>query len=508
MNSVKQENKGWPDHYDNPLLNTLKDYGIFSTDKAGIITGWSEGAVHVLGYRREEVIGADARMLYTTADIKAGVPEEELSTALELGTALDERYHVRKDGSLFWASGLVYPLIDPDGRHYGFVKIMRNYPSLQTSEVLPGDNETAESQHLVLIRELGSSEKRLKLAVEGANIGIWDLDHLTGKAITSKGHSQIYGYNPETEQWGMDMLLQYAVPEDAEMVREGFAAAWADGYLDVEFRIRRRGSQELRWVHLKGEVARDEGSGRNKMIGTTIDVTHQKEMDRRRDELITIVSHELKTPVTSLKAAVQVLCRKLEKSGDEIGASMLNKMNVQINRLVTLIADLLNVSKIEGGHLQLRNAEFNFGDLLHDVVSDVQKTSASHRIVIQEVPDVVVRGDLERTGQVLINLLTNAIKYSPGADKVRVRAECRDGEVVCHVQDFGVGIPEDKQERIFERFYRASDDQNYSFSGIGMGLYISFEIIKRLGGKMWFESRTDQGSTFSFSLPLRSSAED
>ncbi|HEY0896510.1 MAG TPA: PAS domain-containing sensor histidine kinase, partial [Sphingobacteriaceae bacterium] len=504
MNSPNhQDGTDRSDLFTDQVINCIKDFAIFTTDPQGTLNSWSEGAVNVLGYSREEAIGSHARMLYTTPDIRAGVPERELITALEAGTAVNERYHVRKDGSMFWASGLVYPLFDENGRHLGFTKILRNYPSLGPANQQPFNEEgDAELKHLILIKELGASERRLKLAIEGANIGIWDLDQLTGKAITSKGHAQIYGYDPATERWGLDELYRFAVPEDLDRLKAAITEAWISGGLDIEFRIRRKSTRELRWIHLKGEVARDEGSGRNKMIGTTFDITHQKELDRRRDELITIVSHELKTPVTSLKAAAQVLSRKLEKSGDGTGAGMLNKMNTQINRLVTLIGDLLNVSKIEGGHLQLRNAEFSFGDLVRDVVSDVQKTSGSHRIIISGLPDVRVRGDLERTGQVLINLLTNAIKYSPHADRIEVTAEATDEGVACHVRDFGIGIPEDRQQRVFERFYRASDDPNYSFSGIGMGLYISYEIIKRLGGRMWFESRENKGSTFSFSLPL------
>lgn len=487
------------------IINSLKDYAIFSTDQNGIITHWSDGAMHVLGYQRKEVIGRNASLFYTREDNENGVPDKEMATALAKGTAVNERYHVKKSGALFWGSGLVYPLFDGSGSHLGFAKIMRSYTAAQVRRNLkPTGSEIAELKQLMSIKELETSERRLSQVITSSKIGVWDLDPITGKAVTSLSHAEVLGYDHAKQEWGSDIFLRHVIPEDRPIAEKALAEAWKTGAINMEVRINKIGTGELRWVHVAGEVVTDEVTGRKRMMGMTTDVTNQKEAERRRDELITIVSHELKTPVTSLKAYLQLLGRKVGMAPGDPAAEMFNKIETQISRLVMLITDLLDVSRIEGGRLQLKIEEFDFHDLLTEVVADVQKTTETHHIIISDVPHITITGDSERTRQVIVNLLTNAVKYSPDASKVIIKAASRGQELTCSVQDFGIGIPPNKQKRIFERFYRVSDDPNYSVTGIGMGLYISSGIIMRLGGRMWFESVPGEGSTFSFSIPVDS----
>ncbi|HEY1023818.1 MAG TPA: ATP-binding protein [Sphingobacteriaceae bacterium] len=487
------------------IINSLKDYAIFSTDQNGILTHWSEGAMHVLGYEREEVIGLNASIFYTREDNENGIPQKEMATTLAKGAAIDERYHVKKGGALFWGSGLVYPLFDGNSNHIGFTKIMRSYTATQVRlNLKPRDSEISELKELMSIRELETSERRLSQVITSSKIGVWDLDPITGKAVTSLSHAEVLGYDHTKQEWGSDIFLRHVIPEDRLIAEKALAEAWKTGAINMEVRINKIDTGELRWVHVVGEVVTEDRSGRKRMMGMTTDVTDHKEKERRRDELITIVSHELKTPVTSMKAYLQLLGRKIAIAPDDPAAEMFNKIEIQISRLVMLITDLLDVSKIEGGHLQLKIEKYNFHDLLAEVVADVQKTTATHQIVLSDNPHVTITGDPERTRQVIINLLTNAIKYSPDAGQVIVKATTRRRELTCSVQDFGIGIPLNKQKRIFDRFYRVSDDPNYAVTGIGMGLYISSEIIMRLGGRMWFESVPDEGSTFSFSIPVNS----
>jgi PAS domain S-box-containing protein len=238
-------------------------------------------------------------------------------------------------------------------------------------------------------------------------------------------------------------------------------------------------------------------------FGTNTDITEQKELEKQKDEFMGIVSHELKTPVTSLKAFAQVLQKRFAKQGDENSALMLGKMDAQINKLTALIQDLLDMSRIEGDRLQFHNDFFYFDELVDEIIEEVQRTTERHTLVKEGRTKKTIYADKERIGQVIINFLTNAIKYSPHSDKIVIRSSVNKGELILSVQDFGVGIPKGNIPHIFERFYRVKGKTYDTVPGMGLGLYISSEIIKRQEGRIWAESKKGKGSTFYFALPLK-----
>lgn len=221
-----------------------------------------------------------------------------------------------------------------------------------------------------------------------------------------------------------------------------------------------------------------------------------------RDDFISVASHELKTPVTSVKMFAQVLKKHSEQIGDKQAVRHLSKMDQQIDKLTELIYDLLNVSKIQAGRMEFRESIFNFDEVITDVVDILQETETKHKIVVEGKTGKKVKGDKERIGQVLNNLISNAIKYSPKSDKVVVTLKATKKNVTVAVQDFGIGMSKVHLDKIFERFYRIYDTTDKTFPGLGIGLYIASEIVKRHGGKLWVESDLGKGSTFYFSLPI------
>lgn len=237
-------------------------------------------------------------------------------------------------------------------------------------------------------------------------------------------------------------------------------------------------------------------------VVTFSDITEKMQQQKQKDEFMGIVSHELKTPVTSLKAFAQVLQHRFSKAGDEQSAKHLSKMDAQINKLAVLISDLLDVTKIEAGKLQFHNDLFSFDELVDEIIDQVQLTTTKHTIHKEGRTNQKIYGDKERIGQVLMNLLTNAIKYSPMSDKVIVKTKRTDHTIMCSVQDFGVGIDKSQHDKVFERFYRVVGNEELTYPGLGLGLYISDQIMKRQGGTLSFESEKGKGSTFTFSLPL------
>ncbi len=236
-------------------------------------------------------------------------------------------------------------------------------------------------------------------------------------------------------------------------------------------------------------------------IAFVLDITERKTLEQRKDEFIGVASHELKTPLAVVKGYVQLLDRIVQEGQDKKAKAYLAKTLTYINRLNALIVDLLDVSKIQAGRLKMDRTEFDFNQMLEEAVEANQILGHNHLISISNDTNLKVVGDKNRIEQVLTNLISNAIKYSPSSNKVVIRVTRDHNFIIVGAQDFGIGIPKSKQARIFDRFYRV-DEHTKQFSGLGIGLYISAEIVERHGGRLWVESEEGQGSTFYFSLPI------
>ena len=277
----------------------------------------------------------------------------------------------------------------------------------------------------------------------------------------------------------------------------------AHGLFEVELRLN-HADGTTHWCMLTGQPQYDARNNFAGYIGSCVDITDQKLLQQQKDDFIGIASHELKTPVTSIKAYAQVLERMLLRKGDVKEAEMIGRMDAQVNRLTSLIGDLLDVTKINSGKLQFNDSAFEFVPMVQELVEDIQRTTEKHTLVDHHAQIGMVYGDKERIGQVISNLITNAVKYSPQGGEIIITTSLKNDEVQLCVQDFGIGISADKLNKVFEQFYRVSGDMQHTFPGLGLGLYISSEIIKREGGRIWVNSEVGKGSTFCFAIPLHS----
>ncbi|GGH01298.1 hypothetical protein GCM10007415_41720 [Parapedobacter pyrenivorans] len=222
----------------------------------------------------------------------------------------------------------------------------------------------------------------------------------------------------------------------------------------------------------------------------------------KKDEFMSIASHELKTPITSLKGSLQIVSQLMPRDdGSKKILTFIDRANKQTDKLIALVEELLDVTRIQAGKMLLNYAAFNLHEMLQESVNEAQLQSSTHQINFNCNREIPAYGDRSRLEQVIHNFLSNAIKYSPGANVVNVTCALTDREVTVLVQDFGIGIAEDKKKLLFSRFYRVHDASSY-FTGLGLGLYISAEIIRRHGGEVGVESREGEGSTFWFSLPV------
>jgi signal transduction histidine kinase len=227
-----------------------------------------------------------------------------------------------------------------------------------------------------------------------------------------------------------------------------------------------------------------------------------EELMNKKDEFLSIASHELKTPLTSIKAAIQFIDR-ITFNNEETRKiyPFIAKANSQVNRLTEIVRDLLDVSKINAGKLELKLADFALSEAIVEAQDGIYNDARGYEIVVDGDQDAAVKADKFRIEQVLINLMTNAFKYSPGKKTIFIHVTKAEKFVKVEVEDKGIGIPKDKIPFIFERFFRVQETSQ-NFPGLGLGLYISYEIVKRHGGEMGVESEEGQGSIFWFTLPL------
>lgn len=232
------------------------------------------------------------------------------------------------------------------------------------------------------------------------------------------------------------------------------------------------------------------------------DVTKIRNYEKQKDEFASIIMHELKTPVSTINGYLQLLQAHLSKRDDKKLLKYTDTMEEQIGRLTSLINGLLNSSKIRAVGFDYHEGIFDINDLITQTIQDVQKTSEAHTISQEGKVIRYVRGDRDRIAQVLINLLINAIRYSPNANKVIVRTSIKDNKVIISVEDFGVGISKINQKKVFERFFRLNGSDKETFYGVGLGLDISSQIVHHHKGKIWVESVEGKGTQFNFSLPV------
>lgn len=465
-------------------MESATDYAIITMDTEGKIEGWSAGAERTFGYTPEEVTGKSSSIIFTKEDIEKGEYEKEMNTARKEGRAADERWHVRKDGSKFYMSGVLTTICN--SKNTGFVKVARDMTQQKQAEEV-----------------LRISEERHRIALQSAEMAAWDWNVAEDKIIWNEEHYTIFGLDPDNKEKEPSDFLQFVHEDDLVRVKKALSDALdTTGVYQAEFRIKRADNNETRWMSGYGRVVSRNGEQVTRMVGVMFDINHRKKLEQQKDDFISIASHELKTPVTSIKAYAEVLYEMFGES-DTSGAALIGKLDAQVDRLIELIRALLDTSKMGEGELQLNIQECNLNKLIIERVEDLQQMSPVHRIIVSSDKELFITADCERIGQVLINLISNAVKYSPQGGDIIINWQQKADNVEVSVSDNGIGIADGLQKKVFERFFREKNAQVQTFPGMGLGLYISANIIHRHGGTIWVESKQGEGSTFYFTLPLR-----
>ena len=348
------------------------------------------------------------------------------------------------------------------------------------------------------------SDERFRALIEKSSDAIALVTPKGKVTYASPATKGLMGYTPE-ELKKLTNPFKLAPPDDRKFVTKLF-----------EKLLKKPGSTEhavYRVLHKNGKHIWIESAMTNLLNDPNVkavvinyrDITERKLLESQKNDFISIATHELKTPVTSIKAYAQVLQSRFQKEGNTKAVEMLSKMDAQLKKLTGLIGDLLDVTRVDGGKLQFHEGAFDFNELASEIIEEMQLTTTKHPITKKLAESKIVDGDRDRIGQVITNLLSNAIKYSHHNEKIVVTTSGNKKEITLRVQDFGIGIAKGQLDKVFERFFRVGDAED-TYAGLGLGLFISSEIIKRHGGRIWVESAEKKGSTFCFTLPIKRSA--
>lgn len=338
-------------------------------------------------------------------------------------------------------------------------------------------------------------EERIRLAVEAAEIGTYDLNLEKGSILTSPRVDAIYGLE-QPASW--DQYVEVIHSDDRVKRETAYTEAYKNGKLAYEARVIHKDSS-VHWIRTNGKVYYNNGKP-VRVLGTVLDITEYKRLQQQKDDFLSIASHELKTPITSLKASLQLLERMKDNPSVKMLPRLVEQANRSMDKISALVEDLLNVSRANESQLKLNKKDFDIVELLENCCNHI-RAAGKYQIEISGVKPLIVNADEHAIDQVITNLVNNAVKYAPGSLTIRINITVEDGYAKISVSDSGPGIPEDKLPHLFERYYQVNASGYYN-SGLGLGLYICSEIIKKHNGKIGVKSKLGQGSTFYFTLPL------
>lgn len=348
------------------------------------------------------------------------------------------------------------------------------------------------TEQVMARKQLEHAEERARMSTEAARLGTFDFDIEQQTAVMSPRFLEIFDAAADASHAA---LVECIHPEDREIRNRAHSEAPEKGRLFYEARILRRDYQITR-VRIEGKVLTDSNGSPYRIVGTALDFTEQYEFDQKREEYIAIASHELRNPLTSLTIALELLDGMLSTKEQLL---VLEKSKEQVRRLVAMTGELLNVSKISAGVLELRPEIINIKKCIEDSIITAKAGTGLNTFTLTGSPDLNIKADKFRIEQVLVNLLTNASKYSPNGSEIIIDVSTTESCVTVKVIDKGIGIDAEKKNIVFKRFSRI--DSGTKVDGYGLGLYISDQIIRNHGGQMGMESEKGIGSTFWFTIP-------
>jgi PAS domain S-box-containing protein len=496
------------------LVETNRDYAVYLLDPGGIVQTCNAGSQRITGFRSDELIGRPFSLLYPQEHVRRGWPEREMVLSREQGSFEDEGWRVGKDGSRYWANVIITP-ISQAGELRGYSIVMRDLTDRKHQE-----------------EALRQSEERFRLLVEGViDYAIFMLDPNGFIMTWNVGAQRIKGFSAE-EIIGQHFSRFY--PLDA--IQGGWpehelqVAAELGRFEDEGWRVRKDGSQFWASViitalrdergHLRGfgKVTRDLSERRRVEALETNGAQREEMLEAERsarieaqravhikDEFLATLSHELRTPLNAILGWAQILRKHSELKVDDLdrGAEAIER---NARAQVQLIDELLDLSRIMAGRIRLDVQRIALGEIIDGLIESMQPAAQAKGIHLEKIVEAtreLVSGDPTRVQQVMWNLMSNAIKFTPKGGRIRLMLQRQDSQLEFSVSDTGIGIPLDYLPRVFDRFSQKDSSTARSYGGLGLGLAIAKQLTELHGGTLTAKSAGEgKGAIFVLSLPI------
>ncbi|WP_034763089.1 PAS domain-containing sensor histidine kinase [Chryseobacterium gregarium] len=453
------------------------------------------------GYSYDEIIGHNCRFLQ--AQDRSQPERQYLKDCIINGDECRvEIRNYKKNGQLFWNELFISPVKNKAGKITHFIGVQNDITERKRAEhELREEKSSVEKKIKERTKELVEKEVFLSSIIQTVRESLLVLNadykvlsanshFLNSFKVTAEDTVGKILFELGNNQWNigpLKELLMKILPTNNPVID-----------YEVEHNFPYIGKKVMLVNAYRIEF---EGQYKDRILIAIEDITEKKEIDRRKDDFLSIASHELKTPLTTIKGLIQLLQRMVPEGSPEKYTTTLDKVSVYVDRLNILISDLLDTSKIQSGNIELHKEPFKIDKTIADTVENLSLAAPNHKIALSGNTESTILGDELQISQVINNLISNAIKYSPGSDKVDIYTSKVGNFVKISVKDYGMGINAQDKAKIFDRFFRARDIQK-KFPGMGIGLYISHEIIVNHNGTLWVESEVGEGSTFSFTLPI------
>lgn len=484
--------------------------GAVTIDKEGLILYCNSSFANLVQYPPEKVIGLPFEKFI------AGGSKWKYNKLIKTAWEKDskEELFIKGGDDKTTCCLCSFAVIDMDGGH-GLSVILTDLTDQKVAQMnLMIQNERLAAAQDVVTQQKNELEavviERTKdLSMSRGNLKLL-ADHITQMTWTGLPNGEMnffnkrwYNYTGFSLEQSMGWGWRDAIhPDDIENFMEKYREVLQSGNIfEAESRYRRGSDGAYRW-HLNRAMPLHNENGEIVLwVGTATDIEEQKRELERKDEFIGVASHELKTPLTSLKGYLQLIQLHKRDNLPEMVKQYLNKATIALGKLQFLVDDLLDMSKIKAGRLSYNLDVINLKDVVASCIENARHMNPTFVFEIDNANDFMIKGNAERIEQVLMNLINNAVKYSDTSRRVLIKSFKHNDCVRVSVTDFGIGLSEEQKYKIFERFYRVEDKKNMT-SGLGMGLYISSEIIHTHNGTIGVDSKPGEGSTFYFDLPL------
>ncbi|MBE7173520.1 MAG: PAS domain S-box protein [Williamsia sp.] len=464
------------------IFSNAHENCILIMNEEGMVLGVSSSFTAYFHYTEDDLVGKFPRMLFTPEDQQQKKFEREIENVRTQGFSSDDNYLVNKNGVYTWVSGEAV-LVENNRKEKFIVKIVQSIHEQKTLETsLRNSSNFVESifkcmrDALVVVN--GS------FTIQKANTAF--------RSIFWPSHQQVEGEN---------LFEINPVFSTASGLRQKIQdlTTGNDCIPDGEIELVAPDGKRRNFKSTLSLIE-DEPATEKRVLIAFHETTAEREANEQRDDLIGFASHELRNPLANMVLCTELLQDSIEENNPEEAQDYLSRIKFNINRLNTIISELHDATKAGSGHLQIEKKPFIFEDMVNESIETVKLLHPAYTIIKTGHATIQINADRYRLVQVMNNYLSNAIKYSFESRKVWVHLQAEAGQVITEVRDEGTGIAEDQLPFIFTRYFRAAKTMNVE--GLGLGLYLSSEIIKAHGGRVWLNSKEGEGSTFYFSIPL------